>query len=120
MTITKGFFIIILSGIAFALGGGAIGYGLATFAPGYYRGVFPSGGEAWFDPVVVGLGLGLTQGLICGLFLGGVVVLAVAWYNARRGSLALGFPPGEARQRIGSPERPEGEEGFTSRPYRAG
>ena len=85
MTVAKGFLIIILSGLGFALGGGLIGYTLAVFLPSYYRGVFSSGRESWFDPMEVGVGLGTTQGLICGLVVGAVVVLAVAWYNSRRG-----------------------------------
>jgi hypothetical protein len=87
MTITKGFRIIILSGFAFALGGGVIGYAIAVILPGYYRGVFRNSREPWFDPVDVGVGLGLSQGLFFGLVLGAVVVLAVAWYNSRRNFL---------------------------------
>ncbi|HEY7308651.1 MAG TPA: hypothetical protein VH643_04725 [Gemmataceae bacterium] len=87
MTITKGFLIILLSGFAFGLGGGLIGYALAAIVPGYYRGTLSSGRESWFDPVEVGVGLGTSQGLLCGLVLGAVVVLALAWYNSRRNSL---------------------------------
>jgi hypothetical protein len=93
MTIAKGFLIIILSGFAFALGGGLIGYALAVILPGYYRAVFSSGREPWFDPVGVGIGLGLSQGLICGLVLGAIVVLAVAWYNSRRNLLDVRLTP---------------------------
>ena len=117
MTIIKGFLIIILSGIAFAVGGCLIGYGLARLAPGYYRGVLSSGRETWFDPVAVGIGLGLTQGLLCGLILGAVVVLAVAWYNASRSPLTL-FPPAEVLQRTGRAERLDQGESFTTRPSR--
>ena len=93
MTVAKGFRVIILSGLAFALGGGLIGYALAVILPGYYRGVFGSGREPWFDPVEVGIGLGVSQGLICGLFVGAVVVLAVAWYNSRRSALDVRLSP---------------------------
>ena len=82
MTVAKAFFIIILSGIGFAIGGGLMGYTLGKSAPAYYRGVFNSR-DPNFDPVEVGLGLGLTQGMICGLVIGAVVVMAVAWYNSR-------------------------------------
>jgi hypothetical protein len=103
MTVARGFFIIIVSGFAFALGGGLIGYALAVILPGYYRGVFSSGREPWFDAVGVGVGLGLSQGLICGLFLGAIVVLAVAWYNSRRNSLDVRLTPArqqELQQRL--------------------
>jgi hypothetical protein len=93
MTVAKGFLIIILSGFAFALGGGLIGYALAVILPGYYRGVFSSGREPWFDSVGVGVGLGLSQGLICGLVAGAIVVLAVAWYNSRRNFLDVRLTP---------------------------
>jgi hypothetical protein len=62
-------------------------------APGYYRGVYSSGRDPWFDPVAVGTGLGLTQGVTCGLFVGGVVVFSVAWYNARRNPFAVDGRP---------------------------
>lgn len=54
--------------------GGGIGWGLGTFAPGYYRSVFPSGNQPWFDPVSVGVGQGLTQGTTGGVILGAIVV----------------------------------------------
>lgn len=52
--------------------------------PGYYRAVFFHGTSPQFDPAQTGFGLGLTQGLVAGLAVGCVVVLAVAWYNSRR------------------------------------
>jgi hypothetical protein len=84
MTVFKGFLIVILSGIAFALAGGLIGWTIGTAMPGYYRAVMRSGNEPWFDPVAVGLGAGLTEGLVCGVMVGCVIVLAVAWYNSRQ------------------------------------
>jgi hypothetical protein len=102
MTVAKGFPIVVFSGIAFAAGGGLIGYVLAVLAPGYYRGVSSSGREPWFDPVAVGLGLGISQGLICGVIVGAIVVLAVAWYNSRRGPLDVAFPPGGLRPASGA------------------
>lgn len=98
MTIAKGFFIILLSGFAFAIGGGAIGYTLAVLLPGYYRGVFSSGREPWFEPMEVGIGLGATQGLICGLVVGAAVVLAVGWYNLRRGSFDVRLTPAKREE----------------------
>jgi putative addiction module component (TIGR02574 family) len=91
MTVGKGFLIIILSALAFALGGGLIGYTLAVAVPSYYRTVFRSGNEPWFDPREVGIGVGTTEGGMCGLAVGAVVVLAVAWYNSRRGSSDVGL-----------------------------
>jgi hypothetical protein len=84
MTVLKGFVIVLLSGIAFALGGAGIGYGLGTIMPDFYRATSPLGREPWFNPVHFGLGQGLTQGLVCGLAVGSVIVLAVSWHSARR------------------------------------
>src|SRR4051812_18099111 len=111
MTVARGFLIIVLSGLAFAAGGGLTGYTLAVLLPAYYRGVFRGGREPGFDPVAVGLGLGVTQGAVCGVLVGAVVVLAVAWYNSRRGTLAVHLPPHQARRLAGPPERPRGSEG---------
>ena len=98
MTVVRGFKIIILSGFAFALGGGLFGYALAVILPGYYRGVFSSGREPGFDPVGVGVGLGGSQGLLSGLILGAIVVLAVAWYNSRRNSLDVRLTPAKRQE----------------------
>lgn len=113
MTVLKGFLIIILSGIAFAIGGGAIGYTLGVVMPGYYRAIFSSGREAWFDPVAVGLGLGLTQGLIAGLAVGSVIVLAVAWYNSRRQALEVEF---SVPRLTSTADRPIASQGLTTQP----
>lgn len=84
MTIARGFAIIIASAVGFGSGGAAIGYALARMAPSYYRGVFSNGESPGFDPVQVGLGLGVSQGTVAGLLVGSVVVLAVALSGLRR------------------------------------
>lgn len=112
MTVLKGFLIIVLSCVGFALGGALIGYTLGVARPGYYRAVFSSGREPWFDPVAVGLGLGLTQGLIGGLVVGAVVVLAVAWHSSRHRTLDI-----ESRSpRAGAMGRSVGAQGITTLP----
>ena len=83
MTVIRGFLITIASGAAFSVLGGAIGYAMGTFAPDYYRVVFRVPPSVQLDPAHVGLGLGITQGLAAGLFIGLVIVVAVAWYNSR-------------------------------------
>jgi hypothetical protein len=93
MTIFRCFLIIVLSCVAFAGAGLAIGYGLAVFAPSYYRSVFVHGREPGFDPMGVGIGLGLTQGAVCGVIVGCVIVLATAWYKACHSPRAAEFPP---------------------------
>lgn len=83
MTVARGFMITIVSGIACSLMGGLLGYALGMFAPDYYRTVFHIPPGVALDPAQAGLGLGVTQGLAVGLFIGLVVVVAVAWYNSR-------------------------------------
>jgi hypothetical protein len=64
--------------------------------PGYYRTVFRYGDSPDFNAVEVGVGLGLTQGLMAGVAVGCVVVLAVAWHGSRRRTVlnqVLGSPP---------------------------
>jgi hypothetical protein len=73
-------------GAAFAGGvlGLMIGAALGTFAPGYYRSVFASGNSANFDPVAVGIGQGLTQGVVFGGLIGLALVAMFYWYRSRR------------------------------------
>ncbi|MBI3865465.1 MAG: BON domain-containing protein [Planctomycetia bacterium] len=70
----------ILAGAAF---GSALGYGIGKLAPEYYRAVFHAGMEPGFDPVSVGIGLGLTQGAPGGLFIGLVLVALFCWREIR-------------------------------------
>ena len=65
------------------LGGLAVGAGIGYFVPNYYRSVFSSGNEPHFDPVAVGIGQGLTQGLGFGLIAGVALVVAFWWYKSR-------------------------------------
>src|SRR5262249_14821667 len=82
MSVARGFAIIIASGAVFAMGGGAIGYALARLTPSYYRSVFHGGESPAFDPVQVGIGLGVSQGLIAGLVVSSIVVLAAGFFRA--------------------------------------
>lgn len=116
MTVARAFLIIAASVVTFAAGGGLIGYALAVLAPAYYRGVFTNGRQPWFNPVEVGLGLGVTQGAVCGVIAGAVVVLAVAWYNSRRGVLDVSLPPQKARQLTGPAGSQPEEQRLTSQP----
>lgn len=61
-----------------------IGAGLGSFAPGNYRSVFSHGSDPGFDPLAVGIGQGLTQGVVFGGFLGLAVVGMFHWLGAKR------------------------------------
>jgi hypothetical protein len=60
-----------------------IGLALGTLVPGYYRSVFAGGDRPSFDPVAVGIGQGLTQGVVVGLFVGVALVAVHYWYRLR-------------------------------------
>jgi hypothetical protein len=83
LTVPRSLSIIIASAVGFGAAGAGIGSALGVVAPSYYRGVFANGNEPGFDPIQVGLGLGLSQGSICGVLVGMVVVLAVSFSRGR-------------------------------------
>lgn len=101
MSIAKGFVVVLISGACFSAAGGLLGLVLGAGAPDYYRGVFERGDSPGFRPVQVGLGLGITQGLACGLLIGSAIVLAAA-----------------ASRRYGEPD--ESRKQQTYRPWSAG
>ncbi len=78
MTIRSAIATIVFCTVLLASIGSGIGLTLGTFLPGYYRYVFRSGDESWFDPVSVGTGLGRTQGTIWGIVVG---IVLVALFN---------------------------------------
>lgn len=110
MTVARGFFIIGISAFVCALVGMLIGLTLGINAPGYYRTVFRGGNSPDFNPEQVGIGLGLTQGVIAGLVIGCVVVLAVSWHNSRR---AIILPPEDTIQPL---QRGAASEQISARP----
>jgi hypothetical protein len=95
----------ILIGTAGLLGAGgtAVGFGLGRFNPGYYRAVFVNGADPEFDPVAVGVGLGLTQGTAAGLVVGLALVALLCWRDIR-----LSRAPGAAAPAGGAVDRSRG------------
>ena len=69
------------SAIIGALLGLALGVTIGTIAPGYYRSVFSGGDDPGFDPMAVGIGLGLSQGFVFGGIIGLVLVGMFYWYR---------------------------------------
>lgn len=61
------------------MAGAAIGATLGTMAPDYYRSIFPGGHSGNLNPLHLGLGLGATQGISVGLFIGLMVVGVQTW-----------------------------------------
>jgi hypothetical protein len=68
--------------------GGVLGLGigaaLGALVPGYYRSVFRGGADATFDPIAVGVGHGLTQGVVFGGIIGLVLVALWYWCQSRK------------------------------------
>ena len=89
MTIRAAIATIVICTVFLAGIGGGIGWGLGTFAPGYYRSVFSAGNKPWFDPVAVGVGQGLTQGTTGGVIVGLIVVALFVWRDSRVRHAAL-------------------------------
>jgi hypothetical protein len=85
MSISRAVTTVVACSLIFSLLGGAAGYLLGKLMPGYYRGIFHGGASPYFDPVQVGLGPGVTQGLAGGAVIGLLIVALVAWHDARSG-----------------------------------
>tara|TARA_R110002049_G_scaffold305056_3_gene501137 strand:+ start:89733 stop:90083 length:351 start_codon:yes stop_codon:yes gene_type:complete len=71
------------SSIAGGVLGLAIGATLGYFVPGYYRSVFSGGDLPGFDPMAVGIGQGITQGIILGTGVGIILVALQFWFEHR-------------------------------------
>ncbi len=83
MTIRTAIWVIVRFAGVLALIGGGVGYTLGWFVPGYYRSVFAGGDHPDFDPIVVGLIQGCTQGGVAGATLGIALVAVFVWQNIR-------------------------------------
>ncbi len=74
--------------IGTAIGFGAAGMGIGVFlgkaAPGFYRQTIAVRDQASFNAVELGLGFGLTNGLIWGMVIGILIVAILAWKESRR------------------------------------
>ena len=81
MTLTKGLSTVALTALACGAAGLGLGWGIGRFAPDSYRTVFAHAPP--FDPVQVGVALGLAQGVLAGLAVGAIVVGLVTWYEIR-------------------------------------
>lgn len=71
------------SALAGGLLGLATGAGLGNLIPSYYRSVFSNGSDPTFDPLAVGIGPGLTQGLGLGCLVGLGLVAMFYWHRSR-------------------------------------
>lgn len=84
MTWARALVLVIVTAAVAGVAGAGIGAALGSLVPGYYRSVFPSGDSPTFDPVAVGIGQGLTQGIALGAIVGVGIAAIVAWAKSRR------------------------------------
>jgi hypothetical protein len=86
MLVRSAFFVLATGGGG-AILGLAVGACLGVLAPDYYRSVFAGGDRPGFDPLSVGVGLGVSQGAFVGVIAGLVLVVAFYWYKLRKSKL---------------------------------
>lgn len=75
--------------------GAGMGYALGQFVPGYYRQAFLGSDEPGFDPVSIGIGLGLAQGAVGGAVVGLALVVIFSIRNLRLNHSAASIQPRE-------------------------
>ncbi len=84
MNIFKALATVVGTAIGFGAAGTGIGWFLGSYAPNFYRQILPVRDPESFDPVEIGIGLGLVNGLIWGLIIGILTVAIIAWKETRR------------------------------------
>ena len=83
MTVTKGLGTVAGCAVVCGALGGLMGYLIGRFAPGAYAAFFPARHGQEIDPIQVGLGLGIPQGMLVGIAIGIIIVALVTWYEIR-------------------------------------
>lgn len=83
MTVTKALLTVAVSALLAGAVGAGVGYALDHWTPSFFRILWPGRPGDPADPVEVGLGLGISQGLVWGVVVGLLVVAIVAWHDTR-------------------------------------
>ncbi len=83
MNVLKALVTVIGTAISFGAAGATIGVFLGKVAPGFYRQTIAIRDQASFNAVELGLGFGLTNGLIWGMVIGMLIVAVFAWKERR-------------------------------------
>jgi hypothetical protein len=84
MNALKALATVVATAVIFGLAGTGVGVFLGKAAPSFYRQTVVIRDPESFDPVELGIGLGLTNGLIWGLVIGTLIVAVLAWKETRR------------------------------------
>ncbi len=83
MNVLKALATVAGTAISFGICGMGIGAFLGRLAPGFFRQMLPLRDPATFNPMELGIGLGLTNGLGWGLAIGVILVAILAWKETR-------------------------------------
>ena len=82
LTVVKAVATVVATSIGFGIAGAGIGAILGQFTPGFFR-LLPIPDVEYIDPLELGIGLGLFNGVTWGLVVGVLVVFIVAWKESR-------------------------------------
>ncbi len=83
MNVTKALTTVVGTAAGFGVAGTLIGMLLGKIAPGFFRQMLPLRDPGSFNPVELGIGLGLTNGLGWGVVVGVLLVAILAWRETR-------------------------------------
>ena len=83
MNLFKALATVVGTSIGFGIVGMGIGAFLGSFTPGFFRHLFPLRDLENFQPIELGVGLGLVNGLTWGLVIGVLIVAIISWKETR-------------------------------------
>ncbi len=83
MNVTKALTTVVGTAAGFGIAGTLIGMLLGKIAPGFFRQMLPLRDPGSFNPLELGIGLGLTNGLGWGVVVGVLLVAILAWKETR-------------------------------------
>jgi hypothetical protein len=83
MNVLKALATVVATAVVFGMAGTGIGMFLGKMAPSFLRHAVGSSAEEGLDPMELGIGLGLTNGLTWGLVVGILAVAILAWRESR-------------------------------------
>ena len=83
MNVFKALATVVGTAVGFGIAGTGIGAFLGNFTPAFFRNVLPFRDPETFDPMELGVGLGLVNGLIWGMVIGILIVAILSWKEVR-------------------------------------
>jgi hypothetical protein len=83
MNVIKALATVVGTAVGFGVAGTGIGAFLGRFTPGFFRAVLPFRDPEGVDPLEMGIGLGLVNGLIWGMVIGVLIVAILCWRDVR-------------------------------------